>query len=99
MFCHEPTNVESFGARAVNVVQIERRWIRIGDSKTKRLDSLVPVTRPIKEGFELWAGRLLTKGPGKHRQMGDGRQGQRGRRCWPDGHEGRQTVKRRGSRP
>ena len=44
MFCYEPTDVESFGARAVNVVQIERRRIRIGDSDTKRLDGLVPVT-------------------------------------------------------
>ena len=52
MFCYEPTDVESFGARAVNVVQIERRWIRIGDSDTKRLDGLVPVTRPIKEGSD-----------------------------------------------
>ena len=50
MFCYEPVDVESFGARAVNVVQIERRRIRIGDSDTKRLDGLVPVTRPIKEG-------------------------------------------------
>ena len=50
MFCHELTNVESFGARAVNVVQIKRRWIRIGDRETKGLDGLMPVTRPIKEG-------------------------------------------------
>ena len=50
MFCYEPADVESFGARAVNVVQIERRRIRIGDSDTKRLDGLVPVTRPIKDG-------------------------------------------------
>ena len=52
MFCYEPVDVESFGARAVNLVQIERRWIRIGDSDTKRLDGLVPVTRPIKEGSD-----------------------------------------------
>ena len=52
MFCHEPTDIESFGARAVNMVQIERRRIRIGDSDTKRLDGLVPVTRPIKEGSD-----------------------------------------------
>ena len=50
MFCHEPTNVESFGARAVNVVQIKRRRIRIGDPETKGLDGLVPVTQLIKEG-------------------------------------------------
>ena len=52
MFCYEPADVESFGARAVNVVQIERRRIRIGDSDTKRLDGLVPVTRLIKEGSD-----------------------------------------------
>ena len=52
MFCYEPTDVESFGARAMNAVQIERRRIRIGDSDTKRLDGLVLVTRPIKEGSD-----------------------------------------------
>ena len=52
MFCYEPVDVESFGARAVNVVQIERRRIGIGDSDTKRLDGLVPVTRTIKEGSD-----------------------------------------------
>ena len=50
MFCHEPTDVESFGARAVNVVQIEKRRIRIGDSDSKGLDGLIPVTRPMWEG-------------------------------------------------
>ena len=49
MFCYKPVDVESFGAQAVNVVQIERQRIRIGDSDTKRLDGLVPVTRPIKD--------------------------------------------------
>ena len=34
IFCYEPVDVESFGARAVNVVQIERRRIRIEDSDT-----------------------------------------------------------------
>ena len=52
MFCYEPADVESFGAQAVNMVQIERQRIRIGDSDTKRLDGLVPVTRPIKEGSD-----------------------------------------------
>ena len=52
IFCYEPVDVESFGARAVNVVQIERRRIRIGDSDTKRLDRLVPVTRPIRDGLD-----------------------------------------------
>ena len=52
MFCYELVDVESFGARAVNVVQIERRRIRIGDSDTKRLDGLVPVTRTTKEGSD-----------------------------------------------
>ena len=49
MFCYELVDMESFGARAVNVVQIERRRIRIGDSNTKRLDGLVLVTRPIRD--------------------------------------------------
>ena len=50
MFSHVPTDVESFGARAVKVVQIERRRIRIGDSNTRGLDGLIPVTRPMPEG-------------------------------------------------
>ena len=49
MFGHEPTNVEGFGARAVNVVQIERRRIQIGDSDAKLLDGLVPVTWLIRD--------------------------------------------------
>ena len=36
----------------MNIVQIERRRIGITDSDTKRLDGLVPVTRPIKEGSD-----------------------------------------------
>ena len=50
MFCYEPVDVESFGARAVNVVQIERRQIQIGDSNTQTMEGLIPVTRPIREG-------------------------------------------------
>ena len=34
------------------MVQIERQWIWIGDSDTKRLDGLVPVNPPIKEGSD-----------------------------------------------
>ena len=36
-------------ARAVNVVQIERRRIWISDSATNKMDGLIPVTRPIRE--------------------------------------------------
>ena len=49
MFCFDANCVEAFGARAVNVVQIERRRIRIGDSDTNKMDGLIPVTRPIRE--------------------------------------------------
>ena len=38
------TTVETFGAQAVNVVQIERRRIQIGDSNTQTMDGLLPVT-------------------------------------------------------
>ena len=63
MFCYEQADVESLGARAVNVVQIERQWIQIGDSDTKRLDRLVPVTRPIKDGPDsAWASRRSRAG-------------------------------------
>ena len=44
MFCYDATTVEAFGARAVNVVQIERRWICIGNSDTQTMDGLIPVT-------------------------------------------------------
>ena len=50
MFGYNATTVETFGARAVKVVQIERRRIRNGDSDTQTMDGLVPVTRPIREG-------------------------------------------------
>jgi len=49
MFSFQPTNVETFGARAVHLVQIERRRIRIGDSDTGSMDGLIPVTRPMQE--------------------------------------------------
>ena len=49
MFGHELTDVEGFEARAVNVVQIERRRIQIGDSDAKLLDGLVPVTWLIRD--------------------------------------------------
>jgi len=51
MFSYEPANVEAFGARAVTMVQVERRRIKIGDSDTKSLDGLIPVTKPLNEGF------------------------------------------------
>ena len=41
--------MEAFRAQAVNVVQIERRRIWIGDSDTNKMDGLIPVTRPIRE--------------------------------------------------
>ena len=65
MFCYELVDVESFGARAVNVVQIERRRIRIGDSDTKRLDGLVPVTRTTKEGSDYEQASRRPKVPAK----------------------------------
>ena len=44
MFSYNATTVETFGAWAVNVVQIERRRIPIGDSDTQTMDGLVTVT-------------------------------------------------------
>lgn len=49
MFCFDANCVEAFGARAVNMVQIERRRIQIGDSDTNKMDGLIPVTWPIRE--------------------------------------------------
>ena len=49
MFCFNAEDVAAFGAGAVAMVQVERRRIKIGDSETKSLDGLVPVTRAIRE--------------------------------------------------
>ena len=49
MFCFDVNCVEAFVVRAVNVVQIKRRRIRISDSETNKMDGLIPVTRPIRE--------------------------------------------------
>ena len=49
MFCFDANSVEAFGARSVNVVQIERWRIRISNSDTNKMDGLIPVTQPIKE--------------------------------------------------
>ena len=48
-FCFDANCLEAFRARAVNVVQIERRQIRIGDSETNKIDGLISVTWPIRE--------------------------------------------------
>lgn len=49
MFSYEPANIEAFGNRAVTIVQVERRRIRIGDSDTRNMDGLIPVTKPVRE--------------------------------------------------
>ena len=49
MFCFDANSVEAFGARVVNVVQIEWRRIQIGDSDTNKMDGLIPVTWLIRE--------------------------------------------------
>ena len=76
MFGHEPADVEGYGARAMNVVQIERRRIRIWDSDAKSLAGLVPVTRPIHDdprcgnakGPPTPAPQRGIRGPGKQRE-------------------------------
>ena len=65
MFGHELTDVEGFEARAVNVVQIERRRIQIGDSDAKSLAGLVPVTRPIRDDPR--SGNTRGHPPQRHR--------------------------------
>ena len=99
MFCYEPTDVESFGARAVNVVQIERHWIRIRDSDTKRLDGLVPVTRPIKEGSDYGQASCRPRVPANtvewERADSDSEEEEAGQ----VGRKGRGTAKHRGGRP
>ena len=96
MFSYNVTTVETFGARAVNVVQIERRRIRIGDSDTQTMDGLVPVTRPIRECQR--KRRRGTRG-GKSLHLGE----QTGTDSEDDGNKGfleaRSQRKRRGSSP
>ena len=99
MFCYEPTDVESFGARAVNVVQIERHWIRIRDSDTKRLDGLVPVTRPTKRRVGLRASQPPTKGPANTGEWERADSDSEEEGASQVGCQGRGTVKGRGGRP
>ena len=99
MFCYEPTDVESFGARAVNVVQIERRWIRIGDSDTKRLDGLVPVTRPIKEGSDYGQASCQPRVPANRGEWERADSDSEEEEAGQMGQEGRRTAKRRRARP
>ena len=49
MICFNTNCVEAFRTRAVSVLQIKRRQIRIGNSKTNKMDGLIPVTKPIRE--------------------------------------------------
>ncbi len=48
MFCYEAESVEAYGARAVRMVQVERRRVKIGDSDSRSMAGLVPVTRAVK---------------------------------------------------
>jgi len=49
LFAYEPASVEAFRARAVVIVQVEHRRIRIGDSATSNTDGLIPVTKPVQD--------------------------------------------------
>ena len=52
MFCYEPQNIEAFGNKAVTVVQIERRRMKIGDSDSRNMDGLIPVTKAVRDRGE-----------------------------------------------
>ena len=99
MFCHEPTDIESFGARAVNVVQIERQRIRVGDSDTKRLDGLVPVTRPVKEGLDYGQASRRPRVPANTGEWERADSNSEGEGASQVGRKGRRTAKRSGARP
>ena len=99
MFCHELTNVESFGARAVNVVQIKRRWIRIGDRETKGLDGLMPVTRPIKEGSDSGQASRRPRVPANTGEWERADSNSKEEEARQMGFKGRWSVKRRGACP
>jgi hypothetical protein len=49
LFHFEPRSVEEYGAKAVNIVQVERKLIEIGDSESN-LEGLTPVTRTPMAG-------------------------------------------------
>ena len=99
MICYEPTDVESFGARAVNVVQIERWRIRIGDSDTKRLDGLVPVTGPIKEGSDYGQASRRPRVPANTGEWERADSDSEEEEAIQVGHEGRGTVQGLGALP
>ncbi len=48
MFCYEAESVEAYGARAVRMVQVERRRVKIGDSDSQSMAGFVPVTQAVK---------------------------------------------------
>ena len=48
MFCYEAESEEAYGARAIRMVQVERRRVKIGDSDFWSMAGLVPVTGAVK---------------------------------------------------
>ena len=48
MFCYEAESIEAYGARAVRMVQVEQRRVKIVDSDSRSMAGLVPVTRAVK---------------------------------------------------
>ena len=57
LFTYEPANLEGYANRAVQLVQIQRRRIQIGDSDSASMDGLIPVTRPLRDNVGAYADR------------------------------------------
>ena len=83
----------------MKVVQIERRRIRIGDSDTKRLDGLVPVTRPIKEGSEYGQASCRPRVPANTGEWERADSDSEEEEAVQMGREGLRIAKRYGARP
>ncbi len=48
MFAFHADSIEGYSARAVRVVQVERRRMKIGDSEAMSPEGLLPVTRWVR---------------------------------------------------
>ena len=81
------------------MVQIERRRIWIGDSDTKRLDGLVPVTRPINEGSDYMQASHRPRVPANTGEWERADSNSKEEEARQMGFKGRWSVKRRGACP
>jgi len=72
MFCSKPESIEAFENKTVTAVQVERRRMKIGDSDSRNMDGLIPVTKAVRDRGELMEVDALNR-YGKDELDGDDR--------------------------